>query len=1226
MPDYTEKFTNPINGKIETFTLSRPFTDVDRQNAFAAMRSSTPEVKGPSIASMAGAAAGRMQVAAPPKPAGPHLETGLERDTRLGVKDPGYYQRKQAERVATAKANPEIGRNRKAVHAANIASEEGGPGWLNTMIQDAATGALTTGAEGIDFARRAIPSAAKLMGQKIIGDVNKTAQVANKITSLVSLPPELIEKTSKSLFPLEDAQSLIKRATLRSFLSNLNPNAVPGFVEQLTSSEKGMGAGAVGGGMLDTLRKAFVEGDPDAIGEIQGMILAGHVGAKVGAKVTGRAKAGMPVEGAPDRVTLPVERLPKREPVKVGYEIPETKPPPERAASTTHPQGGTKAALSVDKPKSGRTMYRQASPEEFLSGGYREPGAHYTDNPDLALGQGKNKGGILYEVEFQDGTTFTENMKPGTQVPGVGKEYVVGGMHKTHAGRALAKVKSLTVPKGTELPPDVKLNLETFSKEGGKNQVYTKEVLPDGSVKYTRIEKVATKPAAAPKVNPTPDAQGISHAHVDALREEIGWKPRTKTAKPDAQLFEGAKTYQGKEAGLTEKILGDSKATLADEESLALGQKLRSLKSEMQAAKKSGNGDVYDLADMEAQRIADALDTSGTRQGQAFRARQFLAKDELDGWTFARNVKKANLGEQVTGKKATQMQQRIGDLESTNATLLKEAEDARKQYELLLDATKSKRSKGPLTPTEKRNSALTSLRKLGVPVTEDFTNTGPVTGGAGSKEAGAIFMPGGVTEDIAKHVRSLVKSYADEGATMWIDKKGLGRGVMERLQRDLPGIEEGEALFILSGKYKKAALDANVARMKANAFMRSIKEDAQWRTKNWLQKSGKVFSDVLNTASRSLQTTADDSLALIQMKNVLMFRPGTWFKGVGKSLQAGFRTNPIEYARRHKANIEMNPLYAKAVKAKLALSDVDGSFSKQEELFAGTLENKVPVLANSKAAATVIGNEIRFDLFRKMAANAPRGVPDDVLAAYYEDIARTINVATGKGDGALATWLSAKPAGMVAYAPRMYLSRWQHNFMQPLWKAKTGAGRVEAAKMYASQALAYATLAYTAKEFYGMDVDLDPRSATFGRIWSEKGDWSFDLFGNSSEGLKTAVQFFFGRTSKGGNYTDPGDFGSFGPGSYIESKMAPGMKTLNMLRTGQVYDDNTGEFRDATGADFWKQYTPLSLQDMAKISDKPALMPFQFFGAGIEAKRRKQGNAPPLQWPPPGLKRILGAN
>jgi hypothetical protein len=728
--------------------------------------------------------------------------------------------------------------------------------------------------------------------------------------------------------------------------------------------------------------------------------------------------------------------------------------------------------------------------------------------------------------------------------------------------------------------------------------------------KVPEAPKVETATVETPKVE-TPDTQGISHAEVDDLRKDMGWQPRNPTeVKPDADLLEESKQLSGRERTVAERVMSDQegKVTLSDPESVALGNRLKTLKQEMADAKAADDVDKFDIADEEAQRIADALDESGTRQGRAFRARRFLFDGFEDSWTLNRRAKKANLDQPLSADAQKKLDKTIADLETANAELKKERDAAVNSLDLFKSASQSKRSKGPMNAEKRRNEAMRSLRKLGIPTAEDIAKGAPTGGGMKSKQSGAVRIPEGETEQVAKAVRMLVRSYEGQGLDNW-DK------VLGRLKSDLPGIDEEQALWILSGKYKQAKLEADLAKRNVNRFMSDVNRDAKYRSKPAIMKALQFGVDALSTTQRSLQTTLDNSLALIQGKNVLMWKPGTWIKAVGKSLQAGFRTNPIEFARREMTKMENHPLYARAVKAKLGLSDVDGQFTKQEEFFAGRLENHVPGIANSKAMATVMANQMRFDLFRKLAAAGP-DTPE-----YLEDIATQINIVTGKGTGHIAELLGSKPAGLLSYAPRFYWASWQHNLGFPLFTAKTAAGRGQALKMYGTQLAFYGMAIKLAQEF-GYDVELDPRSQNFGVAMAKDGSHSFDLFKKQAEPIRVGAQMIYGKFSKKGDFTKATDsYRAADLFDYAEQKSSPILRMTKMAVTGSTYDDQEGKQRTARVSDFWGSYIPLSIKEMMKNKDKPGTFPASFFGANVD-KGQKIAPKRPFELEPPGIKKM----
>jgi hypothetical protein len=200
-------------------------------------------------------------------------------------------------------------------------------------------------------------------------------------------------------------------------------------------------------------------------------------------------------------------------------------------------------------------------------------------------------------------------------------------------------------------------------------KVETPKVEPQVEAAATKAAKKAAKAEAKPKTEPQaepPKGQGVTHADVDTLREEIGWKPREGAQKSDADLITAARKHSGREEQIAENILKNSKQTLTDDETLALGNRLRQLKEERIAAKAADDGEAFLFADDAAQKIADALDESGSRQGQAFRARQFISQED-DAWSLQRRLdQKVKSGEIKEGSRdAGRIRKLIDDLEAS---------------------------------------------------------------------------------------------------------------------------------------------------------------------------------------------------------------------------------------------------------------------------------------------------------------------------------------------------------------------------------------------------------------------------------------------------------------------------------------------------------------------------------------------------------------------------------
>jgi hypothetical protein len=196
------------------------------------------------------------------------------------------------------------------------------------------------------------------------------------------------------------------------------------------------------------------------------------------------------------------------------------------------------------------------------------------------------------------------------------------------------------------------------------------KTLQEAGVKVNVKSKPGKPQASVPKkaeIEP-PKGQGVTHADVDNLREEIGWQPREKTVKPDSDLIKDAKKHSGKEEIVAQRIIDEPKRTLTDDETLALGNRLRQLKNDMSAARAADDAEAFTIADDAAQKIAEALDQSGSRQGRNFRARQFVAVEE-DAWNLQRKLQKKIDSGELNTKEAKRIESLIKDVEAKETTI-----------------------------------------------------------------------------------------------------------------------------------------------------------------------------------------------------------------------------------------------------------------------------------------------------------------------------------------------------------------------------------------------------------------------------------------------------------------------------------------------------------------------------------------------------------------------------
>lgn len=725
-----------------------------------------------------------------------------------------------------------------------------------------------------------------------------------------------------------------------------------------------------------------------------------------------------------------------------------------------------------------------------------------------------------------------------------------------------------------------------------------KEDIPSEGVGKPKVSEVS------PPKESILDQGTFSNADADRLADEFGWDKKTATPEKITEWRDEAQKINRNPIDLAAEIVRDKRVAKPQEE-IFLRERLSFIRDELRKARQE-NADpmsVMPLVD-EAQSIYDAVKESGSAWGRAGVGRQLIVQTQYEGFAMKARAVSANLGEPLSEKASAALNERIKALETTNDALETELEAAKAHIQKLLDQLGDKKSGGKMTTAQRRNNALASLKRLGVQVAEFDGDTTTLY-----QKAPKFFsdLPKGHTERIAVAVKQLVRTYADEGIHEW-------EPLMERLKKDVPGIGEEEALWILSDKYRTAKINSDIERIKANRYLAEVKRDAIYRNKSLIGKAMEHALDVANTTQRSLQTTLDDSLALIQGKNVLVWKPDIWFRSVGKSLVALAKKDPLAWADNEMVKMQNDPMYPAMVKAKLGLVDTYGPMYRQEESFAGRLENHIPGLSHSKAMATVLANKMRFELFKRLAKGR------EPSAELYADIARQINIATGRGHGVVAERLGGVGAGLVSYAPRYYLSKFQHNLGVPLLKAQTKAGRIAALEMYAKQAVGYYALA-KAIQLFGGDVDTDSRSTAYGT--ATIGDRTYDVFKTQLEPVKFFSQLLFGRISQSGNYTPNNAFGATTWEDYIRTHESPLLRSAEMWVTNKTYDNTTGKQRDVKMSDYWMNFIPMSIREMMQTQD-PATWPASFFGANVGNAKPKSKNAPPLDFNSvlPGLKGI----
>lgn len=339
-------------------------------------------------------------------------------------------------------------------------------------------------------------------------------------------------------------------------------------------------------------------------------------------------------------------------------------------------------------------------------------------------------------------------------------------------------------------------------------------------------------------------------------------------------------------------------------------------------------------------------------------------------------------------------------------------------------------------------------------------------------------------------------------------------------------------------------------------------------------------------ASTQPKGIADKAVGLLNVPRTIkasidISAPGRqgWILGIGNPKAAGrafadqMRALSTEEGAVMAQNAIMDrPNAPKYKAADLYLAPVDGSLNAKEEAFLGSemfsrWKKFNPVRASDRAYAAYL-NRLRADVFDKMVG----ALGQDATEAELRDIARYINVASGRGDIGLKgasdagkSVANAMPAlAMGFWSPRNLASRVQFATGVPIAQAiKTPGARRLIAKEYAKSIIATGSvigLAKLALERSGEGgVSGDISSSDFGKI--RAGDTRVDIMAGVQQPLVLIGRLMTGKSTSpvSGKVTDLQNpkFGQSGPKELVSrfgwSKANPIFGSFEEFYTGKDF-------------------------------------------------------------------------
>ena len=233
-------------------------------------------------------------------------------------------------------------------------------------------------------------------------------------------------------------------------------------------------------------------------------------------------------------LTAPEAATAHQQPTEAAQEaqaVPEAVPVPE-----TLPE-----AAQEPKPADSGRVYREASIEEVdalinpnTSSGETFGGQKrfWSDNRDLAIGQGGNRSGVIVEID-PAGMDLKESAKPGTQVPGVGKEFV----SLSRASDIRQQVRSVEITPNAKGGRASLTRVKRFLEGEVTAGRWTKSATEDGGVVYSPVPQASPQQAVPAKA--VPEAQQPPKAATEKRRGRKEQPAAAKTTETSTDVMLG---------------------------------------------------------------------------------------------------------------------------------------------------------------------------------------------------------------------------------------------------------------------------------------------------------------------------------------------------------------------------------------------------------------------------------------------------------------------------------------------------------------------------------------------------------------------------------------------------------------------------------------------------------------------------------------------------------------
>lgn len=388
---------------------------------------------------------------------------------------------------------------------------------------------------------------------------------------------------------------------------------------------------------------------------------------------------------------------------------------------------------------------------------------------------------------------------------------------------------------------------------------------------------------------------------------------------------------------------------------------------------------------------------------------------------------------------------------------------------------------------------------------------------------------------------------------------------LEKAQKDIENARKG----ILPQKKPKVVDAASERRTFLNTQLKNARQELRETIAGLKPRQPWDYVVLATDFIRNVKGGVDFS-AIRRQGALLAGRPSIVFK----MANAGFNAAKNDYAfERHFRSIMDRDNAIDYERTPLAIQDLDTPTAEKDEFMNSFLVKKIPLLRGSQRAFIAAINEGRADIYDIMKAR--RGGDGNLTWENKRALAHTANVLTGRGDWkrldssmhTLSTWF---------WAPRLYLSRVQALFGQPIWNApkedrmvigtEMARGVAGVLSIFALYIGAAAMREFARNDEVEWDYIIDPRHPAFGKI--RVGDTYIDPTGGISQFVR-----FFSQLGTGEQVNDKGEVLELSPYQkranitrMLQSKLAPGPGLALDLTTGQNYVGDPMNFTSFEGA------------------------------------------------------------